>query len=340
MKLLIVTQAVDSEDPILGFFVRWIEELAKQVERVEVVCLREGKHTLPANVRVYSLGKERRSASSLVYAIRFKKLVWQLRRDYDAVFVHMNQEYILIGGWLWKLLGKRIYLWRNHYAGSWLTDVAAAFCVKVFCTSKRSYTAKYKKTVIMPVGVDTERFFPDAKTARKPRSILFFSRMSPSKRPEMLLEALKLLAERGVEFSADFYGSPLPKDQSYYDELVKKADTPDLKRRVSFYPSIPNDQAPGLYRTHEIFVNASPSGMLDKTIFEAAASGCIVLAASADFAESAGETSHFNSVRELADRIESILTHPSGQPSSDLIEHNSLHALVSRLTEELALGKS
>ena len=39
-KLLIVTQAVDTEEPALGFFVRWIEELAKRVESVEVICLK------------------------------------------------------------------------------------------------------------------------------------------------------------------------------------------------------------------------------------------------------------------------------------------------------------
>jgi len=58
MKLLVVTQVVDTEDPVLGFFVRWVEELAKHVESVEVICLREGKHMLPVNVHVHSLGKE------------------------------------------------------------------------------------------------------------------------------------------------------------------------------------------------------------------------------------------------------------------------------------------
>lgn len=36
MKLLIVTQAVDTEDPVLGFFVRWIEELGKHVESNQI----------------------------------------------------------------------------------------------------------------------------------------------------------------------------------------------------------------------------------------------------------------------------------------------------------------
>ena len=36
-------------------------------------------------------------------------------------------------------------------------------------------------------------------------------------------------------------------------------------------PGIPYAEAPALYRTYDIFVNQSPSGMFDKTIFEAMA---------------------------------------------------------------------
>ncbi|MSU74856.1 hypothetical protein EXS57_03740, partial [Candidatus Kaiserbacteria bacterium] len=155
MKLLIVTQALDQDDVILSVYHNWVDELARHFERIEVICLKEGRHELPANVRVHSLGKERGAVMRGIYVWRFLSLAWRFRTEYNAVFVHMNQEYILIAGWLWKLLGKPIYLWRNHYAGSWFTDVAAAFCTKIFCTSKHSYTAKYKKTVLMPVGVDT-----------------------------------------------------------------------------------------------------------------------------------------------------------------------------------------
>ncbi len=310
MKLLIVTQVVDSEDPVLGFFVRWIEEFAKHVETIEVICLKEGKHELPANVRVHSLGKTERSkqkavGSRFVYAIRFILLVWKLRREYDVVFVHMNEEYVLIAGWLWKLLGKRVHLWRNHYAGSYLTDIAASFCTKVFCTSKYSYTAKYKKTVIMPVGVDTERFTPDARVARKPHSILFLARMAPSKRPEMLIDALALLAREGLTFTTTFVGSPLSKDEAYYESLKEKVRSLSLADKVIFLPGVPNSETPDLYRAHEIFVNTSPSGMLDKTLFEAAASGCRVLAASGDWAMLAGQDFSFSpNASALAQQLE------------------------------------
>lgn len=275
MNVLIVTQAVDTEDPVLGFFARWIEEFAKHTERIEVICLKEGKHALPANVRVYSLGKERSAASRAAYAIRFLSLAWKLRRGYETVFVHMNQEYIFIAGWLWKLLGKRIYLWRNHYAGSLLTDAAAAFCTKVFCTSHYSYTAKYKKTVLMPVGVDTGRFKPDERIVRKPHSILFLARMTPAKHPETLIDAL--VAFSRADYTATFVGSPLPKDEAYYEGLQKSVRSLSLADQVSFSSAVPNSKTPGLYRANEIFVNTSPSGMLDKTIFEAAACGCFPL---------------------------------------------------------------
>lgn len=344
MKLLIVTQTIDSEDPVLGFFHRWVEEFSKHTERIEVICLKEGKRDgLPQNVRVHSLGKEKgppRFARRLRYAIRFKWLAWRLRHDYDAVFVHMNQEYVLIAGPLWKMLGKPVYMWRNHYAGSWLTDLAAAFCTKVFCTSKHSHTAKYKKTILMPVGVDTERFSPDERVERKPRSILFLGRISPSKRPEMLIDALATLAREGQIFTASIVGSPLPQDEAYYESLKEKARSLSLASSISFLPGVPNYATPNLYRAHEIFVNTSPSGMLDKTIFEAAACGCRVLASSDDFAELAGKDAYFDSNERLVAHLLEALEKPFSPKLDGLVKVHSLKMLAECLIRALCTTKS
>ena len=59
MKLLITTQVVDQNDLFLGFFHGWLEEFAKHFEHITVICLKEGTHSLPENVEVISLGKER-----------------------------------------------------------------------------------------------------------------------------------------------------------------------------------------------------------------------------------------------------------------------------------------
>ncbi len=339
MKLLVVTQTVDSSDPVLGFFHTWILELAKKFESIEVICLKEGKHQLPPNVRVHSLGKEHGRAGRFAYVVRFKRLAWKLRHNYDAVFVHMNQEYILIAGPMWRILGKRIYLWRNHYAGSFLTSFAVAFCKNVFCTSTHSYTAKYDRNIIMPVGVDTARFSSSVVGERKPRSILFFSRIAPSKRPDMFIEALGVLKEKGIEFTASIVGSPLSEDEIFYRKLKERISELELDAAVTFRAGVPNTEAPAIFAAHDIFVNTSPSGMLDKTIFEAAASNCLVLASSKDFEMYTNDSVYFTNVRELTEKLETLLSLSDSARNSyreklhALAEHNSLSRLVGKLTE-------
>ena len=307
MRLLLVTQVVDNDDPVLGFFHQWIEELAGRFSHVIVICLKEGTHMLPDNVRVYSLGKENGSRSRISYAVRFLSLVYRLRREYDAVLVHMNQEYVLIAGWLWKILGKRTHLWRNHYAGSFLTDIAAVFCAKVFCTSRYSYTARYRRTIFMPVGVDAARFSPDG-AERTPRSILFLARMSPSKRAELLIEALALLKEEDIAFEAALYGEPAAGGERYYETLKEAVRARGLEPEVRFKGAVKHEDAPGVFRAYEIFVNCSPSGMLDKTLFEAAASGTIALGSSKDWEQLCGVRFCFDATpQSLADKLAEIL---------------------------------
>jgi glycosyltransferase involved in cell wall biosynthesis len=274
MKLLLFTQALDKNDPTLSAYHRLVAEIAKNFAYVTVICLKKGEYDLPPNVKVLSLGKEE-GRSRAKYVRRFYKYIFS--ESYDSVFVHMNQEYVLLGGVFWRLMRKPAYMWRNHHAGTFLTDIAAAFCTKVFCTSKFSFTAKYKKTVLMPVGIDTELFKPQP-VSKKPRSVLFLARIAPVKKPHVLLDAFAKLRDKSISFTASLYGDPLPKDVAYSESLRKKAADLGLLDNVSFYPGVPNDKTPETYSAHEIFVNLSSSGMYDKTIFEAMASETLTLA--------------------------------------------------------------
>lgn len=280
MKLLICTQTVDPADPVLGFFHGWIEELSKYYEEVTVICLQAGTYALPQNVVVYSAGKEKNTPRVVRWWL-IARSMFALSSRYDAVLVHMNQEYILLGGLFWKLSGKRVYLWRNHYRGSVLTDIAALFCTKVFCTSKYSYTAKYKNTVRMPTGVSTDIFVSPPGAQRSPRSVLFLARMSPAKRPDIFIAALKILKRESVDCVAALYGSPLPSDRAWYEQLKVEGESVG----AVFHPAVGNDKTPRVYTRFEVFVNCSPSGMYDKTMFEAMACQCLVLASSKDLSQ-------------------------------------------------------
>jgi glycosyltransferase involved in cell wall biosynthesis len=341
MRLLIVTQAVDEKDHYLSFFTGWITVFAQHFESIEVICLKGGAYTLPKNVRVFSLGKEE-WPSRLQYIVRFYRYIWQMRNEYDVVLVHMNQEYVLLGGIIFALLRKPLYFWRNHYAGSLLTDIAVQFCRKVFYTSKSSYTAKFKHAVRMPVGVDIQRFaMQDA--LRIPRSILFFARFAPSKRPDVFVQALSLLKQRGVSFTASVVGSALPQDQEYQRRVKIQAHDHGLDSFVTFAPGVPNTDAPHIYAKHDIFVDLGSSGMYNKMIFEAASSGCLVLAASKDFQEEMGTEFGFleSDAGELARALEKLLaftdehSHEARTRLRAYAERNSLAKLATRIETEL-----
>ncbi len=342
MKLLIITQAVDSEDPVLGFFVRWIEEFAKHCEHVEVICLKLGRSDLPKNVRVHSLGKEK-GVSKAGYVFNFYRHVWRLRNDYDSVFVHMNQEYVLLGGFVWKFFGKKVAMWRNHYAGSFLTRIAMMLSDKIFCTSKYSFTAQSKKTVLMPVGIDTE-LFKKIENKKIENSILFLARMSPAKKPELIIEALNILRKDGVSFTANFYGNPLPVDIPYAESLKEKVKEYQLSDCVSFEKGIPNRQAPAIYNAHEIFINPSPSGMYDKTIFEAMASESLILTSNLNLKGQIDDMFLFaeNDTEDLARQLKNLLSLDAETKEkygsilrTYVVEHHSLKQLARELVQHI-----
>lgn len=344
MNLLIITQKIDIDDPVLGFFHGWVSEFSKNFEKITVICLEKGKHSLPTNVEVLSLGKEE-GQSKFKYIFRFYKYIFRFRKDHDSVFVHMNQEYILLGGILWSLWHKKVSMWRNHHAGSFFTNLAVYLSDIVFCTSKYSYTAKFKKTVLMPVGIDTNLFTVNNLVTPKSNSILFLGRVSPVKNVHIFIEALKLLNKKGVDFSASIYGDSLPKDLAYYESLQNTVKVESLDGKIKFEKGIPNYRTVDIYNQHEIFVNLSSSGMYDKTIFEAMACGCTVFASNDNLK---GQIDNFfivcqDSPADLSTRLQKYIESKNSldTPSfKDISQHQSLLSLSQKIKEYLSIDSN
>ena len=340
MKLLIITQKVDRNDSILGFFHHWIEEFSKHYQKITVICLEKGEYRLPANVRVFSLGKEKLQATSyklqalkkFKYGFNFFKYIWRERKNYDAVFVHMNQEYVLLGWKFWKLWGKKIFLWRNHRQGNFLTRLAVLFSNKVFCTSPQSFTARFKKTRIMPVGIDTDFFRPDPNVKKIPQSILALGRISSIKHLEILIGALLELQKQKIDFTATIVGSPIsPTDQVYEQKLHQLAEPLIRQKLLTFQPAVPHRKTPNIYRSHEIYVNLTPPGSFDKTILEAMACRITVVT----FAE--------NNPSNLANKLVSILNRSAikeleinvSYGREKIKETHTLLILMQKITKEI-----
>src|SRR3990167_3022075 len=80
------------------------------------------------------------------------------RKNYDAVFVHMNPEYVVLGGLFWKLWNKKKYLWYVHKAVDWKLRLAEKFVEKIFTASLESCRLKSDKIVITGHGIDVNKF--------------------------------------------------------------------------------------------------------------------------------------------------------------------------------------
>ena len=260
MKLLIVTQTIDINDSVLGFFCRWVEEFSKHAERIEVICLKEGKHKLPANVRVHSLGKEHGAASRAMYTWRFLLLAWRLRHDYDAVFVHMNPEYIMLGGFFWQLWGKRIALWYTHKSVNLKLRIAVFFADIVFTASVESFRLPTKKLHVMGHGIDTDFFSPDTSISRE-NWLLSVGRLMPSKRHDL---AIRMAVNEDKELHIAGEGSERKKLEALANELGA---------RVQFLGPLTQRQLRDEYRRAGLLIHTSETGSLDKVVLEALACG-------------------------------------------------------------------
>jgi glycosyltransferase involved in cell wall biosynthesis len=280
MKLLIVTQAVDAKHPVLGFFVRWIEEFAKHAESIEVICLQKGEYTLPQNVRVHSLGKEQ-GGSRVIYVLRFYAAIWRLRHEYDAVFVHMNPEYVVLAGMLWRLWGKPATLWYMHKSVNLWLRIATFFATIVFTASKESFRLTTNKLHVMGHGIDTERHIPKHIPSSGAIRLMTSGRVTPIKRIDVIVGAFLELKRRGISATLSIFGAPTsPGDEAYQAGLCTKLREAGENPDAVFMGSIPHAQMPIKRASMDYFLHASETGSLDKTILDASISGVISFSSS------------------------------------------------------------
>ncbi len=308
MKLLICTQKVDKDDPILGFFHNWIIEFSKNFESVIVVCLFKGNSDLPFNVKVLSLGKEERQ-SRLQYLIHFYWYIWYERKNYDAVFVHMNQIYVVLAGFLWKIWKKKITLWYTHRAVSMGLRIATIFSNKIFTASKDSFNIKSNKVAIMGHGIDISKFEKKDDFPHKRFTILSVGRITRIKNLETLIKTCLILKRQNHDFICNIIGPRVtPDDNIYYDELTKLIKENRLMENIFFKDAVSNENIREYYWNSDININLSPTGGVDKVILEGIASSCLPLVSNTTFREIFGNYNdklifEYRNSEDLAEKI-------------------------------------
>lgn len=281
MRLLICTQRVNTADTVMGFFVGWIKSFQTKTRNLKVICLSEGDHFFSDDVGIYPLSEK--EEGKLAKALRFLFYLIKLHNQYDVVFVHMSKEFVWLGGWWWKLTGKKVIFWYNHPLGGMGARLAAWLSDEICFTSPQSYFARRGRGVAMPVGIDTEVFKPLAKTRK---GFCYVGRVSPIKSVDLIIKAF---ASAMGDEELLIYGDVPARDYKYGEEVYKLAKNNNL---VKMLPGQPNNTLPDIYNLCGAVINMTKGGSFDKVIFESMACGTPVISSNLGYKELLPEKFH------------------------------------------------
>jgi glycosyltransferase involved in cell wall biosynthesis len=292
-----------------------------------------------------------------------------LREKYDAVFVHMNPEYLMLAGILWRVWGKKSALWYVHKHVSLRLRIGALWANTIFTVSPESFRLKgieaRGKIVITGHGIDVDAFIPSAEHSDSDFIITSIGRISPVKGYDTLLDALNLLPKTVGKVSqptttkqwyCQILGAAGTSDQVAYEMRIKeRVKNEGLSERVRFVGAVPNRDIVPYLQESSVFVNLSGTGSVDKAVLEAMSAGVpsvssneafvpIFNHAVPDFASTL--ICPAKSAEALADRLETLMNTSVGTREAlgkklrdTVVSDHNLNSLVARITAIMSESK-
>ncbi|MBD3328479.1 glycosyltransferase, partial [Candidatus Peregrinibacteria bacterium] len=274
-RILVCVQAIDEDDALMGFFIEWLEEAVKHFSQITVLALRVGKYELPNNVKVIPL-REKGSLSKFEVLRNVLASSWENRHTYDSVFVRGDCIYVLLAGWLWHIMGKKIIFWYAHYKTNRCVPWAAKIANTVVTSVPEACVHPKVQAIAIGQAINAEKFqnIENQHTFDKKRRFLVFGRVSEVKRVTEIIEAFKKTT--ATDANLTIIGKALTEE---YASLVigSIGDAINIKWQNE---DVPYENVPTLYHEYDILINAT-SGSLDKTIVESMMNGMVVISVSA-----------------------------------------------------------
>lgn len=288
MRVLMLVQQMDERDWLRAFIVDWVRALAAHVDQLDVITLEHGEATVPSNVTVRSLGKER-GRNRLRELREFHRAMTELAPQADVIFSHMTPRYVLLAAPYARRYGKRQVLWFTHRQVSWQLTLALRLCWRVVTSVEDSFPIQSPKVRVLGHGIDSRFYSPDPSVPpESPPVIVHVARLMPIKHQETLLRALPNLP--GVR-AVIIGGVPTGQEnhRAYAERLERQARNFGVADRVTFTGGLPAEQVRDWYRRAAVAVNLSPPGLFDKTALESMSTGTMTLVSNSAFDDLLGQ---------------------------------------------------
>ena len=287
-------------------------------------------------------------SNKLIYIWKFYVHLWKERGSYDTVFIHMNPEYMVLGGPWWRLAGKKTALWYTHRQVNLKLKIAEFFTNTIFTVATESFKLKSNKIKIVGHGIPVEIFEKPKDFVRKDDKFRLVSvgRITPIKNFDILIEATNVLKKEIPNLEVVIVGGPTQTgDTEYFEKLKSLVSKYGLENTVHFAGSITNDKIREHYWNSDISINLCPTGGVDKVVLESMASGTLVLASNRAFQSYFGEYSGqlLFAEGDVDDLVQKALKLKENKDKNAIInylvgvvkERSSLTSLITKITEEM-----
>jgi glycosyltransferase involved in cell wall biosynthesis len=283
--LIFVTQTLDPADSVLGFVPTYLSPLSRRVERLVVIANEVRSVPEGLNAEVISLGKELGHSRARRF-LRYETVLSQLarRRGPTSLIAHMCPIYLTLAAPIMRAADAPTLLWFAHPADSPTLRMAERLAAAVITTAPGSYPRESRKVHYIGQGIDMATFqFAPPDTGRG-LNLVALGRTSPDKRFPLIIEALRRVRTRGVAASLRIVGpATTGAEIRHRADLDRVIADPALGGSVSLHDGVEHACVPRLLSESSALVNATADGSADKTVFETAACGRPVLAASRAF---------------------------------------------------------
>jgi glycosyltransferase involved in cell wall biosynthesis len=344
MKLLVCTQIVDRNHPILGFFHGWVLEFAKHFSEVHVICLQKGEFDFPLHVHVYSLGKEE-GENKLRYLYRFYRyfgrIFFNVRPNY--VFFHMGSVYNVLAAPFFLLrsfFGIKFYWWKTHGTLSLMSRLALCFVDAVYTAAEESFPLDTKKKRVVGHAIEGRGGALDFKKESKttPPTLLFVGRVTPVKRVELVIETAEKLYARGIVCSVRIVGALA--DSAYEEKIKTRIANSPVASSITLVGPKTHDAMQDEYAQASLVLNPSETGGIDKVVLESMLLGVPAICLSSTYGTLIGrfgltvETQTSDAYEDIAASLlttEGAIETLAPKLHAEVVNHHMLDTLSKRI---------
>ena len=276
MNLVLFNFESDKNSQALSFALDWVNEIAKNVDKLYVISLRCGEYHVNDNVEVHCVHQDKKSRLQTIISIwSILKEIHGKDKKIDGYFVHMAHYFVPFIYPFAKLYNQKIVLWYAHKSVTFTLKLANLLIDRAVASTKLGYRIKTDKLKIIGQGINCSRFKIKNDFRDNIKNIITVGRISKVKNIDTIVRTF--ISVDRTDIFLYIVGDALAKDDYKYLSLIKESIPKKFIKNIIFTGSISFEKLPEVYNNMDLAINISDTGSLDKTILEPMAMGIPII---------------------------------------------------------------